>query len=47
MNQKITNVPGVPLTIRITFIGVFTAGETISITVVSNDCGNVYSNIRT
>lgn len=44
-NQKITNVPGVPLTIRITFIGVFTAGETISITVVSNDCGNVYSNI--
>lgn len=44
-NQKITNVPGVPLTIRITFIGVFTTGETISITVVSNDCGNVYSNI--
>jgi hypothetical protein len=44
-NQKITNVPGVPLNIRITFIGVFTAGETISITVTSNDCGKVYSNI--
>jgi len=44
-NQLITNSEGVPLTIRITFIGVFTPGETISITVVSNDCGNVYSNI--
>jgi len=44
-NQLITNRPGVPLVLRIDFIGVFTAGETISITVVSNDCGNVYSNI--
>lgn len=43
-NQKITNVPGVPLNIRITFVGVFTAGETISITITSNDCGKVYSN---
>jgi len=44
-NQRITNSVGVPVTIRITFIGVFTPGETISITVVSNDCGNIYSNI--
>tara|TARA_R110001606_G_scaffold207617_2_gene355223 strand:- start:336 stop:1514 length:1179 start_codon:yes stop_codon:yes gene_type:complete len=44
-NQKITNSVGVPLNLRITFIGVFTPGETISITVVSNDCGNIYSNI--
>ena len=44
-NQIITNSEGVPLNLRITFIGVFTPGETISITVVSNDCGNVYSNI--
>ena len=44
-NQKITNSVGVPLNIRITFIDVFTSGETISITVTSNDCGKVYSNI--
>ena len=44
-NQKITNSVGVPLNLRITFIGVFTPGETISITVTSNDCGKVYSNI--
>lgn len=43
-NQKIVDTPGVPLVLRIEFIGVFTAGETISITVATNDCGNVYLN---
>lgn len=43
-NQKIIDTPGVPLVLRITFIGVFTVGETISITIATNDCGNVYLN---
>jgi hypothetical protein len=45
--QKITNVPGVPLLIRILFSGVFTTSEVINITVVSTDCGNVVPNTFT
>lgn len=45
--QQITDVPGIPLVIRVLFSGVFTSGETISITVVTNDCGNVNQNIFT
>jgi hypothetical protein len=39
--QKVTDVPGVPMALRIAFTGVFTPGEVINITITSNDCGNV------
>lgn len=42
--QKVTNVPGVPLVIEVTFTGAFAIGDLINITVTVNNCGNINNN---
>ena len=42
--QKITNVPGVPLVILVSFTGVFAIGDLITVTVTINNCGSINSN---
>ena len=45
--NKQTNIPGVPIVISIDFSGAFIAGDLINITVVTNNCGNMSTNVFT
>jgi hypothetical protein len=42
--NKQTNVPGVPLALRITLSGAFNTGDIITVTISTNNCGNISSN---
>jgi hypothetical protein len=46
-NQKVINDPGQVLSIRVTFGGVYVAGETVVLTIVHNNCGHIQSNTFT
>jgi hypothetical protein len=45
--NKQTNIPGVPMVIGINFGGAFIAGDSITITIASNNCGNLATNLFT
>jgi hypothetical protein len=45
--NKQTNVPGVPLVVRVDLSGSFIAGDIVTVTITTNNCGNVSSNTFT
>ena len=45
--NKVIDKPGVPLSIAVSFAGAFIAGDIITVTITSNNCGNIVSQTYT
>jgi len=45
--NKVTNVPGVPVVIRVDLSGAFIVGDVIAITIATNNCGGLNTNTFT